>query len=67
VSDLFLAKDLNGYPATFVGFEGPDRFIIEVDGVERAISREEWRSLTDRPPAGHGRRDRQDRYDEIRE
>jgi hypothetical protein len=31
VSDLFLAKDLNGRAATFVRLEGPDKFIIQVE------------------------------------
>lgn len=60
MSDLFLAKDLNGYSATFVRFEGLDKFIIQVDGAERAISRDEWRSLPDRLPSEQDRRDRQD-------
>jgi hypothetical protein len=45
MSHLFLAKILNGHPANFVRFEGPDSFIVEVNGVEQAISRDHWGRL----------------------
>ena len=45
---MFLAKDLNGRPANFVRFEGPDQFIVEVDGVTHAepseVARDEART-----------------------
>jgi hypothetical protein len=67
VPELFLAKDLNGRPATFVRFEGPDRFIIEVDGAERTISRDEWRSLPERSPTEQDRLDHQDYHHRNRD
>lgn len=67
VSNLFLAKDLNGHAASFVRLEGPDRFIIQVDGAERIMSRDEWRSLPDRLPPEQDRRDHQDHQHRDRE
>ena len=51
MSHLFLIKELDGYAATFLRFEGPDKFVIEVNGVERTISRDDWRALPERAPA----------------
>jgi hypothetical protein len=45
MSDLFLTKQLDGYAATFARFEGPDRFVIEVNGEYRSVTREFWRTL----------------------
>jgi hypothetical protein len=59
VFELFLAKDLNGRPASFVRFEGSDDFIVQVDGIERAISRDHWRSLQDLLPTEQDRLDHQ--------
>jgi len=48
MSHLFLTKELDGYPASFIRFAGPEHFIVQVNGVERTISRNEWRSLPER-------------------
>lgn len=45
MSDLFVTKQLDGYAATFARFEGPDRFVIEVNGEYRSVTREFWRTL----------------------
>jgi len=37
---LFLAKQLEGYAATFVRFTGGDNFVIEVNGEERTVTPE---------------------------
>jgi hypothetical protein len=55
MSHLFLAKMLDGHAATFVRFEGADKFVIEVNGAERTISRDIWRLL---PDSGPSERDR---------
>jgi hypothetical protein len=47
VSQLFLAKELDGDAATFLRSIG-EAFIVEVNGVERAISREARLSLPER-------------------
>jgi hypothetical protein len=46
MSDLFATKQVDGYPAKFVRFAGPDNFIIEVNGAERIVTREYWRTLS---------------------
>ena len=56
MSHLFLTKELDGYAVTFVRFAGPDSFIVEVNGVERTISREAWLALPKRQLAEHDRR-----------
>jgi hypothetical protein len=45
MSDLFLTKQLDGYAATFARFEGPDKFVIEVSGEYRTVTREFWQAL----------------------
>jgi hypothetical protein len=60
LSGVFLAKDLNGRPATFVRFEGPDQFAIQRDGAERMIFRDEWRMLPERLPTEQDRPGHQD-------
>jgi hypothetical protein len=45
MSDLFLTKQLDGYAATFARFDGPDTFVVEVNGEYRTVTREFWRSL----------------------
>jgi hypothetical protein len=45
MSDLFLTKQLDGYAATFARFEGPDRFVVEVNGEYWSVTREFWRTL----------------------
>jgi hypothetical protein len=52
---LFLTKELDGYAVTFVRFDGPERFIVQVNGVERTISRDEWRALPERQLAERDR------------
>lgn len=45
VPDVFLAKLLDGRPAIFLRSYGADKFVVEVDGKERAVSRILWQSL----------------------
>ena len=45
MSDLFLTKQLDGYAATFARFEGPEKFVIEVNGEYRTVTREFWQAL----------------------
>ena len=54
MSDLFLTKQLDGYAATFARFEGPDRFVIEVNGEYRSVTREFWRTLPIYQDQEHG-------------
>jgi hypothetical protein len=53
MSHLFLIKELDGYAVTFLRFAGPERFIVQVNGVERTISREDWAALPVRPLPEH--------------
>jgi hypothetical protein len=46
--DLFATKQVDGYAATFLRFAGPDNFVIEVNGAERTVAREFWRTLPHR-------------------
>ena len=43
VSDIAQLKMLDGRPATFLRFNGPDRYVVLIDGEERTITRAEWR------------------------
>jgi hypothetical protein len=45
VSDIAQVKMLDGRPATFLRFDGPDRYVVEIDGEDRTITRDEWRGL----------------------
>ena len=45
MSDLFGTRQLDGHAATFLRFEGLDKFVIEVNGIERIVSRDLRRSL----------------------
>ena len=45
--DVLLPKLLDGYPATFERSEGLNDFVVRVNGADRTISREAWRSLLD--------------------
>jgi hypothetical protein len=47
VSQLFLAKELDGAVATFLRFDG-EEFIVQVNGVERSIPRDVWQTLPER-------------------
>jgi hypothetical protein len=51
MSHLFLTKELDGYAVTFLRFAGPENFIVQVNGVERTVSRDEWAALPVRPLA----------------
>jgi hypothetical protein len=48
VSDIAQLKMLDGRPATFLRFNGPDRYVVLTDGEERTITRAEWGAGT--PP-----------------
>jgi hypothetical protein len=45
MSDFCTMKRLDGCPAIFLRFSGPDYFVIEVDRVERIVSKTFWASL----------------------
>jgi hypothetical protein len=45
MSDSFLTKHLDGYAATFARFEGSDKFVIEINGEYRTVTREFWQAL----------------------
>jgi hypothetical protein len=45
MSDLLLTKQLNGYAATFARFDGPNKFVIEVNGEYHTVTRESWQAL----------------------
>jgi hypothetical protein len=51
MSDLFVTKQVDGYPANFIRFAGPENFVIEVNGAERTVTREFWRDLPHRDAA----------------
>jgi hypothetical protein len=38
VSDIAQLKMLDGRPATFLLFNGPDRYVVLIDGEERTIT-----------------------------
>jgi hypothetical protein len=45
MSHLFQTKELDGSPVKFLRFDGPERFIVQVNGVEQSMSRQQWTSL----------------------
>jgi hypothetical protein len=47
MSDLLAPKQMDGYRARFLRFAGPDHFVIEVNGSERTLTQEMWRTLPD--------------------
>jgi hypothetical protein len=51
MSDLFATKQVDGYPAKFIRFAGPEVFIIEVNGAERIVTREFWRGIPNLDPS----------------
>jgi hypothetical protein len=55
MSSPFLPKLLDGKEATFLRLEGSDQFVVEVEGEERMVSRDEWRSLPDQTPTKRDR------------
>jgi hypothetical protein len=46
MSDLFATKKVDGYTVKFIRFAGPDNFVIEVNGAERTVTRDFWRTLS---------------------
>jgi hypothetical protein len=51
MSDLFVIKQLDGYTTKFIRFAGPDHFVIEVNGAERTVTRDFWRSIPNLDPS----------------
>ena len=49
MSDLAQLKMLDGCPATFLRFNGPDLYVVLIKGEERTITRAEWRGLLRHP------------------
>jgi hypothetical protein len=45
MSDLALIKNLDGYPACFVRFEGAGNFVVSANGQIRTVSRNFWVTL----------------------
>ena len=45
MSDLCVIKRLDGCPAIFLRFAGPDYVVIEVNRAERIVRKDFWRSL----------------------
>jgi hypothetical protein len=45
MSDLALIKNLDGYPACFVRFEGAGNFVVSANGQIRTVSRNFWIAL----------------------
>jgi hypothetical protein len=45
MSDLSVTRHLDGCPAIFLRFAGPDHVVIEVSREERIVSREFWKNL----------------------
>jgi hypothetical protein len=38
VSDIAQVKTLDGHPAMFLRFSGPDKYVVEIDGEARTIT-----------------------------
>jgi hypothetical protein len=51
VSDISQTKTLDGRPATFLRFHGPNKYIVAIDGEARTIAGDEWRRLPSYPNA----------------
>ena len=51
MSDLGVTKHMDGSAAKFLRFAGPDNLIIEVNGTERTVTREFWRSIPNLDPS----------------
>jgi hypothetical protein len=45
MSDLVVMKRVEGNSARFLRFAGPDKLVIEVNGVERIVTREFWDAI----------------------
>jgi hypothetical protein len=41
---------MDGRPATFLRFDGPDNYVVDIDDEGRTITREEWRWLAPHQP-----------------
>jgi hypothetical protein len=54
MSDYCAIKRLDGCPAIFLRFAGPDYVVIEVNRMERIVRKDFWTSLLsrDKNPAG---------------
>jgi hypothetical protein len=50
VSDIAQIKTLDGRRATFLRFEGTDKYVVDIEGDERTITRDEWRRLQPHQP-----------------
>jgi hypothetical protein len=37
-------------PVTFLRFDGPDKYVVDIEGDERTITRDEWRRLQPHQP-----------------
>ena len=45
MSDIAQVKTLDGQPTTFLRFDGADKYVVDVGGETRTITREEGRRL----------------------
>ncbi len=45
MSEIAQIRNLDGHPAAFVRFDGPDKFVVAVDGELRTVTRAYWVSL----------------------
>lgn len=45
MSELALIKNLDGYPASFMRFEGANNFVVSANGESRIVSRNYWCAL----------------------
>jgi hypothetical protein len=51
VSDIAQVKTLDGRPVTFLRFDGPDKYVVDINGEGLTITRDEWRRLPLRQPS----------------
>ena len=45
MSEIAQIKNVDGHPAAFVRFQGPDEFVVAVDGELWTVTRAYWMSL----------------------
>jgi hypothetical protein len=45
VSDIAQVKTLDGRLVTFLRFDGPDKYVVDIDGEGHTITRDEWQRL----------------------
>ena len=50
MSDIAQVKTLDGRPVTFLRFDGPDKYVVDIDGEGRTIIREGWLRLAPHQP-----------------